>query len=263
MFIPLIALTMLAVPATSIIPGISSAKDPLSTSAIPNLVLVDRDGVINKDLGAPGVLHPSKLKLTTGAGSALGNLRRQGCKVAMITNQSCVGKGLITENELCNIHRRLQEMLLNEDQDAKFDKIFYCTSLKESNDYRMKPNPGMIEEAMEYFAEEAAASASDTVLFIGDTVSDLEAAARAGVPTRILVETGYGRSIMGKDAPDADGTVSVVNEGENKIRMSSTSDNYDDDASKPSIFPFVYAKNFCSAVEWILCTTTSSRLQER
>lgn len=240
-------------------PGMLSEKRPQSTTSTPKLVLVDRDGVINEDLGAPGVLDASKLKLTPGAGFALGRLRRAGYKVALVTNQSCVGKGLITESDLCNIHKRLLEMLSEEDQDAIFDTIFYCTSTKEMNDYRMKPNPGMVEEALELFGvDTAVAGDRNTVLFVGDTLTDLQAAARAGVSLRILVETGYGCGIMkGEQAPDVDGTVKVVNENESNVELVTT-DNCANDLSKQSIFPFLYAKNFCSAVEWILKTETSS-----
>jgi D-glycero-D-manno-heptose 1,7-bisphosphate phosphatase len=98
---------------------------------LPKLFLIDRDGVINQDVGSPGVLSPSQLQLTPGAGIALGKIRRAGCKVAVITNQSCVGKGLISEQHLVSkIHGTLQDMLLLEDPDAVMDCILYCTSLR-------------------------------------------------------------------------------------------------------------------------------------
>ena len=249
--ISLIILAVLTTPATSFTAGTGLRTDGSSLATMPKLVLVDRDGVVNEDVGAPGVLHSSQLELTPGVGLALGRLRRAGCKIALITNQSCVGKVFITEGDLVhNIHGRLQEMLLDEDKDANFDHIFYCTSLKESNNHRMKPNPGMIEEAMELFGVD---SYSDTV-FVGDALRDLEAAARAGVPTRILVETGYGRGIMGgEEAPNVDGTVKVVIEKENNIDLMTT-DCSESSSKSSTIFPFVYAKNFYSAVEWILAT---------
>jgi len=271
--ISLTVLAILTTPATSFTAGTARA-DGWSLATMPKLVLVDRDGVVNEDVGAPGVLHSSQLELTPGAGLALGRLRRAGCKIALITNQSCVGKGLITEGDLVhNIHGRLQEMLLDEDKDANFDRIFYCTSLKESNDHRMKPNPGMIEEAMEllfFGVEDTCSYYCDTTVFVGDALRDLEAAARAGVPTRILVETGYGRGIMGgEEAPDVDGTVKVVdeNENENNIELTTTTtttmDNSSDSSPKPYIFPFLYAKNFCSAVEWILTSSTKTHTRKK
>lgn len=255
----LIFLMVSTTPATSLTPGMPRTK----SKPVSKLALLDRDGVINKDVGAPGVLDPSRLELTSGAGVALGKLRRKGYTIALITNQSCVGKGLITEEDLRGIHERLQEMLLEQDRDAIFDEIFYCTSLKEDNDHRMKPNPGMIAEAMEIFGGDASdpVSAFESVFFVGDTLTDLQAAASARIPTRILVETGYGRGIMrGEEAPHVYGTVKVVNENESNIEMTSITDNSKraGGVSKPSIFPFVYTKTFSSAVEWIINTKQMS-----
>ena len=215
------------------------------------LALIDRDGVINVDVGPPGVIDANDLELTEGAGLALGKLRRGGYTTALITNQSCVGKGLITEDDLSKIHQRMQELLLSQDPDAKFDKLFYCTSTRDQNDYRSKPNPGMIEEAMELFGD-GNAKTFGSVLFIGDTLTDLQAAASAHVPTRILVETGYGHGIMmGQAASSAEGSVTVVDKhDETKIDLTTISDC----TSQPSIFPFLYAKNFFLSVEWILRT---------
>eukprot|EP00532_Pseudo-nitzschia_australis_P017067 CAMPEP_0168247738 /NCGR_PEP_ID=MMETSP0141_2-20121125/1074_1 /TAXON_ID=44445 /ORGANISM="Pseudo-nitzschia australis, Strain 10249 10 AB" /LENGTH=242 /DNA_ID=CAMNT_0008183577 /DNA_START=14 /DNA_END=742 /DNA_ORIENTATION=+ len=235
-----------------------------ATKMVPKLVLVDRDGVVNHDVGAPGVIRASQLELTPGAALALGRLRRAGCTVALITNQSCVGKGLITEADLVDkIHGRLQEILLEQDQDAKFDHIFYCTSLADANDHRMKPNPGMIEEAMKLVFESDAAvhrsSFYDSVLFVGDALRDMEAATRAGVRTRILVETGYGREIMGGEkAPNLDGEVKVVSEAQSNTKLAAAPDNTSDDSPKPSIFPFLYAKNLHSAVEWVITSTDTT-----
>ena len=254
-FITLIIPSLLATSALSITPSMPSIKSAAT------LVLVDRDGVINVDVGSPGVLDPSELKLTTSAGFALGRLRRAGCNVALITNQSCVGKGLITENDLHGIHNKLQEMLLCQDQDARFDEIFYCTSRNDTYDHRRKPNPGMVEEALSQFLGDSVACVGKNVFFVGDTLTDLEAASRAGVPTRILVETGYGRGIMGgEEAPDVDGKVKIVNGEESNIEATTTANPSDDDnvSSKPSILPFLYAKNFCSAVEWILKSSSDA-----
>lgn len=225
--------------------------------ASTKLALIDRDGVINVDVGHPGVIDVSRLELTENAGVALGKLRRGGYKAVLITNQSCVGKGLITEDYLGKIHLRMHQLLLEQDPDAKFDKLFYCTSTKEQNDHRSKPNPGMIEEAMEFFGGTKDASKFDTILFIGDTLTDLQAAASASVSTRVLVETGYGYGIMrGQEAPSIDGSVMVVNSNESDIvDLTTISDSL---SSKPSIFPLLYAKNFSSAVDWIVNTMTTS-----
>ena len=161
--------------------------------AIPKLVLLDRDGVINEDVGTPGVINEQQFVLTPQAGIAIGDLKRAGWQVVVVTNQSCVGKGLLSVEGLADIHKHMRTLLISEDTDAIVDEIYVCTSTKEMEDLRMKPNPGMVTEAIL-----ETGLTPDSCALIGDNISDLEAAARAGVPYRIMVSTGYGRSTFGR-----------------------------------------------------------------
>lgn len=165
----------------------------VATSAFPappkrhdvRLVLLDRDGVVNEDVGSPGVLCPSQLRLTPNAADAIGRLCRAHFKVAIITNQSCVGKGLISEQKLDEIHQKLISMLQEHDKDAVWDNMYICMSTMAENDPRMKPSPGMIVEACGDFSVKPS-----ECVFVGDTAGDLQAAKSAGVPYRVLVATG-------------------------------------------------------------------------
>ncbi len=221
------------------------------------LILLDRDGVVNRDVGAPGVLKTSQIQLTRHAAKAISNFRQRGCKVALITNQSCVGKGLISDNDLTAIHNKLQQLLLDDDEGATIDSIFYCTSLRNSGDYRMKPNPGMVHEACELFSVKP-----EECIFIGDALRDLEAAASAGVQCRILVETGYGLGLMnGVKAPsprddftkgegeENSGIVAMVDE-EYCAKFKCLSEVECD--SNNDIFPFYYTKDLYAASSWFL-----------
>jgi D-glycero-D-manno-heptose 1,7-bisphosphate phosphatase len=231
----------------SAFPSKSNTMRSTVLGKLPKLILIDRDGVVNEDVGSPGVVQSSQLKLTEGAGVALGRLKRAGCKVALVTNQSCVGKGLITEDYLVHeIHKSLQSMLLLEDEDAQFDHIFYCTSIREAGDPRMKPNPGMIEEACNMFQVHAS-----NCVMIGDAIRDLQAAATGGVPNRVLVETGYGAGTMnGKNAP-IDGSLQVVDlEYCEKNQLPAGIENCK--RGNNSVFPYFYVKNLKCAVDWIL-----------
>ena len=243
-------------------------SSPITTTT-PRLILLDRDGVINHDVGAPGVLHPSQLILTNNAANAISDIRtstinNNNCKKnAIITNQSCVGKNLIHEKDLEHIHDILQSMLVSNNPNAIIDKIFYCTSFRNSNnnndddDVRMKPNPGMINEACDYFQVNP-----DECVMIGDAIRDLEAAANAGVPIRILVETGYGLSVMnGMKAPP-------YNEEEEKMMMVRYIDkeycekygymNGLNSNNKHLILPFYYTKDLSTASKWLLQNTSIS-----
>ena len=196
---------------------------------LPKLVLLDRDGVVNKDVGSPGVTCVKQLQLIPNAATAIGDLKRSGCNVALITNQSCVGKGLLSEFGLVEIHNLLQDMLCHDDSDAVLDNIYVCTSTKDRNDPRMKPNPGMIIEACNDFQ-----ISPENSVFIGDTLTDMQAAFSGGVPTRILVETGYGIGLMnGISASEPPAQIENI---ENELS---------------TVTPFLYAPNLYSAVQWL------------
>jgi D-glycero-D-manno-heptose 1,7-bisphosphate phosphatase len=175
----------------------SFIKQSLGFSVRPSklfkLVLLDRDGVVNVDVGSPGVLSTHQLLLTKNAGVAIGKLKRAGKRVVLVTNQSCVGKGLISQQDLEQIHHQLQFMLHEQDADATLDQIYFCPGINVNDDARMKPKPGMLLEA----CRDAGLLPTDCVM-VGDSVRDLQAATAAGVPLRILVSTG--ESVMRMDS---------------------------------------------------------------
>ena len=157
-----------------------------------SLVLLDRDGVINEDVGSPGVCHVDDFRLVPGAAAAIAKLKRAGATVCVVTNQTCVGKGLVTELELDGIHRRMRDLLREEGgEDASIDSIHVATTVSTIPCDRRKPSPGMVLEAMA-----AHGFAPDDTCFVGDTATDMQAAFRAGAGvTRVLVGTGYGEPV--------------------------------------------------------------------
>ena len=144
-------------------------------------VLLDRDGVvtINRKYN---VKSPAELCLIPGAAKAIARLNRSGVAVALCTNQPEVDKGIIDKRELDAIHRALRIMLAR--RHARLDLILCCTDDFRS-DWR-KPSSGMLFEAMRHLG----AKPADTP-FVGDQVSDLEAAAHAHCQP-VLVRTGLG-----------------------------------------------------------------------
>jgi D-glycero-D-manno-heptose 1,7-bisphosphate phosphatase len=155
-------------------------------------VLLDRDGVINEDVGSPGVCHVDDFRLVPGAAAAIAKLKRAGATVCVVTNQTCVGKGLVTELELDGIHRRMRDLLREEGgEDASIDSIHVATTVSTIPCDRRKPSPGMVLEAMA-----AHGFAPNDTCFVGDTATDMQAAFRAGAGvTRVLVGTGYGEPV--------------------------------------------------------------------
>ncbi len=156
------------------------------------LVLADRDGVLNEDL-PEGVRRPEELALVPGAAHALRRLNLAGIPVALVTNQSAVGRGLMSAAELEAIQDRLEAAL--DAAGARLDLILVAQDAPERAGPRRKPAAGMLLEALAWFA----VAAEDAVM-IGDDLRDLEAAAAAGC-RRILVRTGKGAQLAAAGIP--------------------------------------------------------------
>lgn len=161
----------------------------------PRLILLDRDGTVNEDVGPPGVLDVSRLRLEAGAREALRSLRAQGLTVALVTNQSAVGKGLLSPDRLQHLHLTLRAMLDEEAGDEAFQAVFVSFD-KASG--RHKPSPQMLLDACARFGVSPTAA-----VMVGDTVGDMKAAAAAGVPLRMLICSGHHGRMFGVAAATA------------------------------------------------------------
>lgn len=158
------------------------------------LVLLDRDGVLNEEREGY-VKSPAELVLIPGAAEAVARLNRAGHKVAVCTNQSVVGRGIIDQAMLAAIHAALEARLAR--AGASLDAIFFAADHPDRAGPRRKPGPGMLQEAMARFG----ASPAETVM-IGDSLRDLQAATAAGC-RRILVLTGHGDGHRAEGLPDS------------------------------------------------------------
>jgi D-glycero-D-manno-heptose 1,7-bisphosphate phosphatase len=147
------------------------------------LVLMDRDGVLNVDR-PDSVKTPDELKMIPRAAEAVARLNAAGIKVAVATNQSVVGRGIIDAAMLERIHGKLYDELAR--AGARLDALLVAPDTPDAASDRRKPGPGMLREALTRFR----ASPAETPM-IGDTLSDLKAAAAAGC-RRVLVRTGKG-----------------------------------------------------------------------
>lgn len=153
-------------------------------------VFLDRDGTLVRERGY--ITEPSQLRLVARAAGAVARLRRRGYLAVLVTNQSAVARGLLTEPALESIHQELRRRLVR--SGADLDAIFVCPHhpTEGSSPLRRrcrcrKPAPGLLERAIRELRLDAAGS-----WCVGDSLRDVEAAARAGV-RGILVRTGHGR----------------------------------------------------------------------
>jgi D-glycero-D-manno-heptose 1,7-bisphosphate phosphatase len=159
---------------------------------MPRLVLLERDGVINED--RPDVVrNPDQLVLLPGAAAAIARLNAAGIKVAVVTNQPAVGRGLLSQPMLDRIHAELRRRLARED--AGLDALHVCTDPPNRGARRPMPGPEMLLEALRSFR----AVADDTPM-IGASLAALQAARAAGC-RRVLVRTGGGAAVQAAGVP--------------------------------------------------------------
>lgn len=143
-------------------------------------LFLDRDGVLNEDQGY--VYRWEDFRWIAGAREAVAAFNRAGWLVFVVTNQSGVGRGYYSEDDMHALHRRMTQELAA--ADAHIDAFYHAPQHPEAatDAYRhpdppdRKPNPGMILRALAEWPVDRGRS-----ILVGDKPSDLEAATRAGI----------------------------------------------------------------------------------
>jgi len=147
-------------------------------------IFLDRDDTLIED---PGYINsPEQVKLLDGVAEALIELKAHGYKLIVVTNQSAVARGIVTEKVLGAIHNRLEQLLA--EKNAFLDGIYYCpyhpdgvvAKYRKESDFR-KPNPGMLLKAAEEMDIDLGQS-----WCVGNSISDMEAGLRAGCKTILI-----------------------------------------------------------------------------
>ena len=158
---------------------ITSFGSQKKTSGSRPAVFLDRDGVINED-------RPDYIKswgefiFKPKAKSAIRQLNSSGYFVILVTNQSCIGKGIITASALNDIHTKMEDELAM--AGAHLDAIYFCPHKKEDNCSCRKPKPGMVKTAVKAHNIDLGKS-----WYIGDSIShDIPLAKSLGIKS-ILV----------------------------------------------------------------------------
>lgn len=154
---------------------------------VPALFL-DRDGVIVQNR-PDYVRRWEDIVFLPPAVKALSMIRSIPFKVVVITNQSAIGRGIISRETADDINAKVQNHLFQ--LGGRIDAFYLCPHTPEDHCDCRKPKPGLILQAAKELSIDLAHS-----LMIGDALDDVRAGQNAGIPNTILLLTGRGREQM-------------------------------------------------------------------
>lgn len=154
-----------------------------------NLIILDRDGVINYD-SDQFIKSPDEWKPLPGSLEAIARLSQAGYRVVVATNQSGVARGLFDMPTLNAIHEKMHKACAQ--AGGRIDAVFFCPHAADDDCDCRKPKSGMIEEIANRYSADLSG-----VLSVGDSLRDLEASARLGAQP-VLVLTGKGQKTQAK-----------------------------------------------------------------
>lgn len=145
-------------------------------------VFLDRDGTLMPEVGALG--RPEAVRLMPGVGQALRALSAARYELVVVSNQSAIGRGVVTAEQVLEVNAALRRVLRAEG--VELSAIFVCPHRPEDGCDCRKPLPGMLLEAATLLGLTRSRS-----WLIGDSTRDTGAAAAAGVRA-ILLDSGWG-----------------------------------------------------------------------
>lgn len=151
------------------------------------LIVLDRDGVINRDLNGP-IVSPLAWEPLEGSLDAIARLNHAGFQVAVVTNQSGIALGSLTVDDLHGIHQKMHEQVIQ--AGGRIDTVVFCPHSESDECDCRKPAPGML-----YTLSERLNVDLTKVSFVGDSLKDVQAAMAAAVQP-ILVKTGKGTKTL-------------------------------------------------------------------
>ncbi|HWP39809.1 MAG TPA: HAD family hydrolase [Tepidisphaeraceae bacterium] len=185
-------------------------------------IFFDRDNTLIVSEGYLG--DPEKVVLMHGAADAVARARSLGFATVVVSNQSGVARGLFSEDDVCAVNRRIDELLLRENPAAVIDRHEYCPYHPDGTVERYrceselrKPHPGMILRAAEKLALDLSRS-----WVIGDAPRDIRAGKAAGCRTILLRPPGIPQSPAASErlSVEPDQIVSSLKEAMDHVEQS-------------------------------------------
>lgn len=151
------------------------------------LIVLDRDGVINRDLDGP-IVSPLAWEPIDGSLDAIARLNQAGYQVAVATNQSGISLGALTVDDLHAVNQKMHEHVIQ--AGGRIDSVVFCPHSESEECSCRKPAPGML-----YTLSERLNIDLTKVSVVGDSLKDVQAAMAAAAQP-ILVKTGKGKQTL-------------------------------------------------------------------
>ena len=146
-------------------------------------LFLDRDGVINQRIFGGYVTNPQAFIFNEGVLEAIASFSRVFERIVVVTNQQGIGKGIMTERNLFEIHDYMVKEIT--EADGRIDKIYFASNLRGAENDERKPTPAMGLRAAKDFPE----IDFNRSIMVGDTDSDILFGKNLGMKTvRILSE---------------------------------------------------------------------------
>jgi D-glycero-D-manno-heptose 1,7-bisphosphate phosphatase len=171
--------------------------------AAPWSLLCDRDGTVIENR-SDYVRAPAHIRFLPGAVRALARATEAGVPIVLVTNQSPIGRGLLSLGDVVSLNRLVTDALSA--QGVRIAGTYLCPHAPADRCSCRKPEPGMVRAAMDRFGLDPSRTA-----LVGDSVDDVLAARRAGVQG-VMVRTGRGaqHAVRLAALPEAAGTPVVA-----------------------------------------------------
>ncbi len=172
-------------------------------------LFLDRDGVINKRIFGGYITNSSEFEFITGVLESIKYFSSIFYKVIVVTNQQGVGKGIMNELQLTDLHKYMISEISK--VGGKVDDIYYCTKLAADINNCRKPSIKMAQNAITDFPKINLTKS----IMVGDSQSDIEFGINAGMKTVFVTNDGTG------SLPDGLSDITINNLHELKVKIHS------------------------------------------
>ncbi|HAV79075.1 MAG TPA: hypothetical protein DCX53_17135 [Anaerolineae bacterium] len=182
-------------------------------------IFLDRDGVLIENQ-ANYVRDWSQVEVFPEAIVALSDPKLDTYKIVVVTNQSAVGRGIISIETAISINDRLVGVV--RDRSGRLDNAYICPHSPDDDCDCRKPKPGLLLQAAEEMSLDLKRS-----WMIGDAWSDVEAGHAAGVRGTIIIKTGRGEEQLSLSRPKGNGNYFICNNLSHALKTILEFDNVD------------------------------------